>query len=261
MPTPNAPSRRRRTVLAAAALTASLATVAALLATAGNDTHDHDDAAPAATADSSSSTAPPTAEENRRGPDLSHLARRDPDDPLARGRADAPVVLIEYADFQCPFCGRFARRTEPRLVEKYVRKGVLRIEWRNFPVFGKESEQAALAAWAAGRQNRFRQFHDLLYAAERERNSGEFADDRLVEFARRAGVPDLEQFRSDMASREARRSLGRDREEGYRLGVSSTPAFLVGDTPILGAQPTRTFEKAVEQAAERARQEDREAGR
>ena len=76
------------------------------------------------------------------------LARRDFDDPMAVGRVDAPVVMVEYSDFQCPYCGRFARETKPELLRQYVERGVLRIEWRNFPIFGEESERAARAAWA-----------------------------------------------------------------------------------------------------------------
>ncbi len=81
-------------------------------------------------------------------------------------------MLIEYSDFQCPYCGRFARETKPVLLRDFVERGVLRIEWRNYPIFGEESERAARAAWAAGRQGRFWQFHDLVYAEPRERNSG-----------------------------------------------------------------------------------------
>lgn len=253
MPATPAPARRRRTVLAAAVLAASLTASVVLLATSGGD-------GSARTAGSSPVAASPSGEPEsstaEQGPDLSHLARRESGDPMAVGRTDAPVVLIEYADFQCPFCGRFARETEPELVRKYVEKGVLRIEWRNFPVFGQESEQAALAAWAAGRQQKFWDFHELLYAEDRERNSGAFTADRLVDFARRAGVPDLEKFRADMAGEAARQALARDKEEGYRLGVTSTPAFLVNNTPILGAQPTATFTDAVEQAAGSARQQE-----
>ncbi|MBM7440003.1 protein-disulfide isomerase [Streptomyces sp. HB132] len=75
--------------------------------------------------------------------------------------------MIEYSDFQCPFCGQFARKTEPELLRSYVDKGVLRIEWRNFPVFGPESEQAALAGWPAGQLNKFWEFHDVAYSKPR----------------------------------------------------------------------------------------------
>lgn len=251
MPATPAPARRRRTVLAAAVLAASLTASVVLLATSGGEDSARTGSSPVV----ASPSGEPESSTAEQGPDLGHLARRESGDPMAVGRTDAPVVLIEYADFQCPFCGRFARETEPELVQKYVEQGVLRIEWRNFPVFGQESEQAALAAWAAGRQQKFWDFHELLYAEDRERNSGAFTEDRLVDFARRAGVPDLEKFRADMAGEAARRALTRDKEEGYRLGVTSTPAFLVNNTPILGAQPTATFADAVEQAARSARQE------
>ena len=62
------------------------------------------------------------------------------------GDADAPVVMVEYGDFRCPFCGEFARETEPKLVDKYVESGTLRLEWRDFPYLGRESVRAALAA-------------------------------------------------------------------------------------------------------------------
>lgn len=70
--------------------------------------------------------------------------------------------------------------------------------------------------------------------------------------AREAGGTDLERFRADLASEEARSALRADREEGYGLGVASTPAFLIDGRPVLGAQPTDTFEEAVEAAAETA---------
>ena len=63
-------------------------------------------------------------------------ARRIPGDPLAMGRVNAPVVLIEYSEFQCPFCGMFSRNTQPDLIKKYVTNGTLRIEWRDFPYLG-----------------------------------------------------------------------------------------------------------------------------
>lgn len=75
-------------------------------------------------------------------PELVKLARRGVGDPLAVGRADAPVVMVEYADFKCGYCGKFARDSEPALIKKYVEDGTLRIEWRNFPIFGNQSEAA-----------------------------------------------------------------------------------------------------------------------
>ncbi|CAM5393494.1 DsbA family protein [Streptomyces griseomycini] len=235
-------SRSRRTYAAGAVLVAAATTAVLVLLPGGSDSRGG--GARGSAAAGSASAVPAPADEG-----LLALARRDASDALAVGRADAPVVMIEYSDFQCPFCGRFARETKPELLRSYVDEGILRIEWRNFPVFGEESQRAALAGWAAGRQDRFWEFHDVVYGESRERNSGAFSTDRLVAMAREAGVADIDRFRSDMSSEEAREAVARDRDEGYGLGVSSTPAFLVNGEPILGAQPTDAFRSAVEAAA------------
>ncbi|MFJ9076857.1 DsbA family protein [Streptomyces sp. NPDC102278] len=193
--------------------------------------------------DASSASARPAPQAD---PELLGLARRDAGDKLAVGRADAPVVLIEYSDFKCGYCGKFARDTEPELVKKYVEAGALRIEWRNFPIFGAESEAAAKAAWAAGRQDRFERFHAAAYA-EGAKEKG-FGEARLVELARDAGVPDLERFKRDMAGEEAAAALRADQQEGYRIGVTSTPSFLVNGQPLAGAQPLDAFEAAIARA-------------
>lgn len=182
---------------------------------------------------------------------LKALARREAGDKLAVGRADAPVVLIEYSDFKCGYCGKFARDTEPELVKRYVEDGTLRIEWRNFPIFGAESEAAAKAAWAAGQQDRFTAFHAAAYA-EGAKAKG-FGEDRLVELAREAGVPDLDRFKADLAGEQAAAALRRDQEEGYRIGVQSTPSFLVNGQPIAGAQPLDAFTAAIAKAKAAAR--------
>ncbi|WP_406723182.1 DsbA family protein [Streptomyces althioticus] len=252
--TPSASSRTRRPrpgrsrrVLAVIALATAVVTAVLALAlgrgAAGGGT-----AAPA-------TVSTPEAQEPA-NPHLLALARRDGDDPLALGSPDAPVVLIEYSDFQCPFCGRFARETKPDLVRDYVDKGILRIEWRNFPVFGAESDQAARAGWAAGQQNRFWQFHDEAYAEPRRRNAGDFSEDNLLAMARKAGVKDLARFEKDMASEAARQAVTRDSEEGYGIGVTSTPAFLINGRPVLGAQPTDVFTDIIDEAAEQARQQE-----
>lgn len=184
-------------------------------------------------------------------PELAKLARRDVKDTLAQGRVDAPVVLVEYADFKCGYCGKFARDTEPSLVKKYVDNGTLRIEWRNFPIFGEESEAAARAAWAAGQQDRFWQFHAVAYA-DGAKEEG-FGDARLKALAEEAGVKDIARFSRDAGSEAAVKAVKKDQEEAYGLGATSTPSFLVNGRPIAGAQPAETFTTAIESAAEAAK--------
>ncbi|MFF0224148.1 DsbA family protein [Streptomyces sp. NPDC004629] len=247
MPPSSSPAprvRRRSRTLAAAA--AGLAAVVAVVLAFTLDDNSSDGA-------SQNSAVAETDTPDARADALLALARRDAGDPLAAGSAQAPVVLIEYSDFQCPYCGKFARDTEPELVRSYVDKGLLRIEWRNFPIFGEESERAARAAWAAGRQGKFWEFHDQAYRTTHKKNTGAFSTDKLTDMARAAGVKDLDRFRGDMTSDEASAAVQRDMEEGYALGVTSTPAFLVNDVPVLGAQPADTFKQTIEAAAKEAR--------
>ncbi|MER0482755.1 thioredoxin domain-containing protein [Streptomyces sp. Edi2] len=176
--------------------------------------------------------------------------RREDGDPLAVGRKDAPVVLVEYADYQCSFCGRFTRETQPGLIKKFVDAGTLRIEFRNFTVFGADSERAARASWAAGQQGKFWQLHDELYAKTRKGKA--LAEDKLVELARSSGVADIDKFRADMKSEDAERALKKDQAEGYQLGVQSTPSFLINGRPVAGAQPAEVFAQGIKDAAARA---------
>ncbi|MFF5510369.1 DsbA family protein [[Kitasatospora] papulosa] len=201
--------------------------------------------------DGSASGTPAAVTATEEDPDvyreLAGLARRDAGDKQAQGRTDAPVVLIEYADFQCGYCGKFARDTEPELIKRYVDDGTLRIEWRNFPIFGDASEAAARASWAAGRQGRFWAFHRAAYAEDAKEKG--FGKDRLRALARQAGVKDLDRFTRDAGSAAATEAVGVDRQEAYRIGATSTPSFLVNGRPLAGAQPTAVFTQAIEAAA------------
>jgi protein-disulfide isomerase len=238
-------AKQRRT----AAIAAAVAVAAILLGTVS-----YTATRPEARTDVADQQQADTTEANDELTDkLAKLARRDAKDPLAQGRADAPVVLIEYADFKCGYCGKFARDTEPDLVKKYVDDGTLRIEWRNFPIFGADSQSAARAAWAAGQQGCFWQFHKAAYA-EGAKDKG-FGADRLDVLAREAGVKDLDRFRTDRAGKAAQAAVKQDSDEAYALGATSTPSFLINGQPIAGAQPEAAFEQAIEAAKDRSAKE------
>lgn len=173
----------------------------------------------------------------------------------ARGNEDAPVVMVEYADFQCPFCGQFTREVEPYLVEEYVESGILRIEWRDFPYRGQESINAALAARAAQEQGKFWEYHDLLYQNQGTPNSGAFTDEKLVALAEEAGL-DVERLASDFTSGRYEGVVSRDLEEAASKGIPGTPTFFVNDKPLVGVQPVEAFEGAIEEALQEAGAED-----
>ena len=201
-------------------------------------------------------TAQPSAASDQSAADavqsLEHLARRTPNDPMALGKVDAPVVMIAYSEFQCPFCGKFARDTEPTLIKKFVDNGTLRIEWRDFPYLGPESTTAAQAGRATAAQGKFWAFHDTLYAHQTPVNSGKLTETYLTGIAKDLGM-DATRFGQDLKSAQSAAAVQKDFTEGQSIGVTGTPAFLINGQPIIGAQPTATFVAAVEQAAATAR--------
>jgi len=202
--------------------------------------------------DQAGSAAPEASPQEKAADDTwEQLARREAGDPMALGEVDAPVVMLAYSEFQCPFCGKFARDTEPTLVEKYVEEGLLRIEWRDFPYLGPESTTAAQGGRAAAEQGEFWAYHEAMYADQLPPNSGNLDEDYLAGVAEKIGL-DVEEFRADLASQDARDGVARDFQEGQAIGVTGTPAFVINGVPVIGAQPTEVFESTIEQAAEDA---------
>ncbi|QUX27413.1 thioredoxin domain-containing protein [Nocardiopsis akebiae] len=192
-------------------------------------------------------TAADTVSEETRAA-VEELARRDPADPHAMGAADAPVVLIVYSDYLCPFCADWVRRTQPELVEAYVDPGLVRIEWREFPYLGEASRLLARGAVAAGNQDRFWEYHARVYAAPEDFTGG--ADEVRASMRDAAGEIglDTDAFARDLDSAETGTAVERDFTEGQDMGMSGTPAFLVNGDPVLGAQPLEAFTDSVDAA-------------
>ncbi|PYG01611.1 Protein-disulfide isomerase [Georgenia satyanarayanai] len=178
------------------------------------------------------------------------LTRLEADDPLAAGPVDAPVSLIVYSDYQCPFCASWAADTAPAMLD-YAAAGDLRIEFRDIAVFGEDSRTAALAAYAAGLQGRYLDFHDALFPEGVALPPRGLTDEALVATADELGL-DVERFTADMRSEEVADAVQRNIDEAATIGAFSTPAFLLAGQPILGAQPTDVFVTAVEQALSEA---------
>jgi protein-disulfide isomerase len=140
---------------------------------------------------------------------------------------------------------------EPKLVEKYVEDGTLRLEWRDFPYQGQESFNAALAARAAQAQGRFWEYHDLLFHNQSSGNSGGYSSESLVELAREAGL-DVGQFEEDLKSGTYEPVVEADFREAQQRGVSGTPTFVINGTVIAGLQPLEVFERTIERAKREA---------
>ncbi|WCE41467.1 thioredoxin domain-containing protein [Brevibacterium sp. BDJS002] len=178
--------------------------------------------------------------------DLSFVEHRVEDDSRALGDVDAPVTLVMFSDYQCPYCAAWNEETMPTMMD-YVDKGDLRIEMRDLAVFGEESERAARAAYAAGLQGKYWEFHNAMFEGGEHPPKSELDDDSLVATAKDLGL-DPTKFKGDMNSVEAHDEFEANAQEGYSLGVASTPTFVIGGKPLVGAQPTDEFVSAVDDA-------------
>lgn len=192
----------------------------------------------------------PTHVQNPGLPDFGKIDQRVKDDPFALGVPDAPVVMLAFSDYQCPFCALWTHRTLPDM-RKYVEAGQLRIEWHDIAIFGPDSERGALAAAAAAAQSKFWEYHEALYPNGEIRKPEQLSRESLLALAGELGL-DTQKFAADMDAPEAAKKVADNKKLGSDLGVYSTPVFVVGGKPIIGAQPSPTFTDAVENALKEA---------
>jgi protein-disulfide isomerase len=167
------------------------------------------------------------------------------------GRADAPVTIVEFSDYQCPFCQRFFATTLPVLRKEYVQTGKVRYVFRDFPLdqLHPHARKAAEAAHCAGDQDKFWEMHDKLFE-----NAKALAAPQLVEHARALGL-DAGKFNECLSSERHSPRVERGLADGTAAGVRGTPGFVIGrtvpgdtleGTPIRGAQSLQTFRRIID---------------
>lgn len=161
------------------------------------------------------------------------------DPARVRGDSKAPVTIVEFSDFQCPFCKK-VHPVMKELLTKYA--GRVKLAYRDFPLrqIHAQAQIAAEASRCAEEQGRFWEYHDRLFE-----NQGKLDQTALVEYAAGGGL-DRPQFESCLASGKFRPQIEQDYQEGMRLGVQGTPAFFINGVLVSGAQPADVFEKAIE---------------
>ncbi|MGZ0153559.1 DsbA family protein [Kribbella sp. WER1] len=175
------------------------------------------------------------------------LAHRKAGDPLALGDPEAPVAIVEYADFRCPFCAQFTRETLPTLVKQYIDKGLVRYEFRDLPLFGEESLQGAIAGRAAGRQGKFWEYLEAVHKAAPAKGHPPLPRAKLIAFAKQAGVPDQARFERDLADKSLRTAVESDASLAQQFGLNTVPFFAIDNVAVSGAQPVSVFQQVIEQ--------------
>ena len=161
------------------------------------------------------------------------------------GDQNAAVTIIEYSDFQCPFCAKFFKETESVLREKYIKTGKVKFIYRNFAFLGPESIWAANAARCAGEQNKFWQYHDYLYGNQSGENQDAFSKDNLKSFAVVLGL-DKEKFNACLDSEKYTDLIQKETKAGGESGVQGTPASFINGTLYPGALPIATFTQIID---------------
>jgi protein-disulfide isomerase len=162
----------------------------------------------------------------------------------AMGDPNAPIKIEEFSDFQCPYCDRFHQETEPQLVSTYVTNGTVYFVYRSFGDFiGAESQAAAEAAYCAGDQNKYWDYHDILFANQTGENVGAFTDRRLQAFAETLSL-DMNAFNDCLNSGKYADRVAQDKADGVAAGVTATPTFVLTYT-VNGQEKTSTIPGAV----------------
>lgn len=160
------------------------------------------------------------------------------DDP-ALGPTDAPVTIVMFSDYQCPYCKLWHDEVLPLILQEYGTQ--VRYIYRDYPLAGhQEALPAARAANCAGDQGAYWPFHDALFS-----NRAGFGRQAYLQYAQELGL-DLQAFQKCLDSTRHEDEVLGDFRDGLRLGVNSTPTFFVNGTRVVGAQPFSIFKQLIE---------------
>lgn len=172
-----------------------------------------------------------------------------------KGDPNAKVVIVEYSDYQCPFCGRFYADSESKIISKYVDSGKVLLLYKDFPLsFHPFAEPAAEGARCAGEQGKYWEMHEKIFTEVNKANAQGITPTAvdLKAWAKTLGL-DSTKFDSCLDSGKTKAAVQANFQEGSSFGVSGTPTFFIGKVggtaeQVVGAQPYAVFEQALDNA-------------
>jgi protein-disulfide isomerase len=160
-----------------------------------------------------------------------------------RGAADAPVVIVEFADFQCTYCGRWYQQTLPNILAAYPNQ--VKFVYRHFPIFGDDSVRAAMAADCANDQGKFWEMHDRLFTRLENQEQASLSEDTLVSYAQELGL-DTRSFSECLSGQKYLNNVINDYQTAQSYGLQGTPGFVIdGVVYTMGAQPFEVFDNII----------------
>ncbi|MFC1648010.1 DsbA family protein [Nanoarchaeota archaeon] len=165
-----------------------------------------------------------------------------------KGELSAPITIVEYSDFECPFCSKWVQDVYPGIEKQFIDTGKAAIVFKQFPLtkIHADALDAAIASECALIQGKFWEYHDLLFT-----NQDKLDDEGLVSLAEELEL-NMVQFNSCFTEKSTLEEVEADYSEGVQAGVTGTPAFIIGRTNlmvkgelIIGAQPYSVFEEVI----------------
>ncbi len=169
------------------------------------------------------------------------------DDDAVLGSAKAPVTIVEFSDYQCPFCTRFYQDTEKQLYDTYIKTGKVKFIYRDFPLsFHQNAQKAAEGAECAGEQGKYFEMHDKMFSKSQADGTGIAVAD-LKTYAKELGL-DTAKFNDCLDSGKMAAETQKDQSDGAAAGVQGTPSFFVNGVQVSGAQPFSVFQQVIDAA-------------
>lgn len=163
------------------------------------------------------------------------------DDDAVKGNKNAPVTIVEFSDYECPFCVRFYTETFGQIDERYIKTGKVKFVYRDFPLgFHQFAQKAAEAAECAGEQDKYFEMYDKLF---KEGVKG--GVDSYKQYARDIGL-DASKFNECIDTGKMESEIKKDASDGAAAGIKGTPGFFINGQLISGAQPFSRFQQAIE---------------
>lgn len=169
------------------------------------------------------------------------MALLEDDDPVL-GAADAPVTIVEFSDFQCPYCASFRTQTFEQIKSEYIDTGKVKFVYRDFPLdFHSEAMPAAEAAECADEQGKFWEYHDKLFE-----NQKSLGTNNYKKWAADLDL-DTKKFNECLDSKKYKDEISKDIADGEDVGVTGTPAFIINGQLVSGTRPFSAFKQIIDQ--------------
>lgn len=163
------------------------------------------------------------------------------DDPFL-GEEDAPITIVEWSDYECPFCERFYTQTLPSIKSMYIETGKVKFVYRDFPLgFHSQAEPAAIAANCAGEQGKYFQFHDKIFS---NGGAGGKSNSDYKKWAQELSL-DISKWEKCTNDPAQKQEIQKDIQDGSAAGISGTPGFIINGKLISGAQPFSVFQQVI----------------